>query len=151
MSNTYYYSKETNMSSLTKQMEELKKQQEILAKQIEEEEIRTKKLNELASINRLEALIEPITEYLDWVDPREIKRMQQNGHQNSDYYLLSRRGQIINKLERIQRNRNKTPHTVNKYIHSDILANEEIFVTLLGIIKKQDARITELETIIQRS
>lgn len=127
------------MSSLTEQMEELKKQQEILAKQIEEEEIRTKKLNDLASINRLEALIEPITEYLDWVDPRVINRMQ------------SKRGQITNKLERIQRNRNKTPHTVNKYMHSHILANEEIFVTLLGIIKKQDTRITELEAVIQRS
>jgi hypothetical protein len=30
-----------------------------------------------------------------------------------------------------------------------MLANEEIFVTLLGIIKKQDARISELEGIIK--
>ena len=35
-----------------------------------------------------------------------------------------------------------------KYNHNHMLANEEIFVTLLGIIKKQDVRITELENII---
>jgi len=55
------------MASLIEQMEHLQKQQAILAEKIKEEEERNKKLANEASIERLEALIKPITQHLDWI------------------------------------------------------------------------------------
>ena len=57
------------MTSLTQQMEQLQEQfqeqQRILVEKIKEEEERKHKLSQEASIERLEALIEPITQCLD--------------------------------------------------------------------------------------
>ena len=53
------------MSAFKTQLEQLKKQQEELEKRIQEEAENKKKLNNDASIERLEALVEPITEFLD--------------------------------------------------------------------------------------
>jgi len=132
------------MASLIEQMEHLQKQQAILAEKIKEEEERNKKLANEASIERLEALIKPITQHLDWICP------QQNGgcavssdnridwsvrhNMNNNFEIHRRRG---------EGNSRQPPRP--KYQCSHMLANEEIFVTLLGIIKKQDARIEELE------
>ena len=58
------------MTTLVQQLEQLKKQQEELEKRIQEEAETKNKLNKEASIERLETLVEPITEYLDFVDPR---------------------------------------------------------------------------------
>ena len=140
------------MASLTEQMAELQRQQEILTRKIREEEIRNKKLNELASINRLEALIEPITEYLDWIDPENNKGIRSFYSKSTgciNYHCSKpRRWNILNQLE--EKNK-RTNSSKIKYNESHLLANEEMFVTLLGIIKKQDMRIRKLENVINNT
>ena len=131
------------MSSLTEQMELLQKQQEILAEKIKDEELRKRKLNSKASIERLEALIEPITQHLNYIQPGQSGTSWSGRGINRNIYnhSLSRRENINNNF-----NRKKILNdNIIKYNHNQMLANEEIFVTLLGIIKKQDARIRELE------
>jgi len=138
------------MTSLTAQMDALQKQQAILAEKIKEEEERKKKLNSGASICRLEALIEPITHHLDWTstDPHSVDTMgSQRKYLSANYERQEQK--------RLMRNQTLAPHRQNhnaipKYMYNHMLANEEIFVTLLGIIKKQDARIGELEGIIKK-
>ena len=130
------------MASLTQQLEDLQKQQAILTEKIRLEEERNKKLAQEASVDRLEALIEPITHHLDWICPNQNGVRYNNGHR-SDW---SARETLNSKFELQLRqicDKRSMPRT--KYQVSHMLANEEIFVTLLGIIKKQDARITELE------
>jgi hypothetical protein len=128
------------MASLIEQMEHLQKQQAILAEKIKEEEERNKKLANEASIERLEALIKPITQHLDWICPQPVEP--------GDIMDLPVRHNMDNKFEAHRRTRGegsgRQPPTP-KYQFSHMLASEEIFVTLLGIIKKQDARIEELE------
>tara|TARA_Y100001970_G_C14009456_1_gene737615 strand:+ start:245 stop:709 length:465 start_codon:yes stop_codon:yes gene_type:complete len=132
------------MTSLTEQMEMLQKQQAILAEKIREEEERNKKLAQDASIERLEALIEPITQNLDWVCPNQ-NGVSYSGGSRSDW---STRRNLNSKFELQSLNRrDKRSRPITKYQISNMLVNEEIFVTLLGIIKKQDARISELEAI----
>lgn len=53
------------MSTLTQQMEQLKKQQADLEERIKKEEETKKKLENESSIERLEALVRPLTEVLD--------------------------------------------------------------------------------------
>ena len=129
------------MASLTQQMEQLQEQQRILAEKIKEDEERNRKLNNESSIERLEALIEPITQHLDWINPN------QNGNRTTysrNYRYDSSLTRRVNIMENFKRNNlNKI-----KYQYNQILGNEEIFVTLLGIVKKQDARIRELENVI---
>ena len=48
-----------------------------------------------------------------------------------------------------RRGRGKNPdYDERLVVKATILANEEIFVTLLGIVKKLDARVRELENVI---
>lgn len=135
------------MASLTEQMEELQKQQAILVEKIKEEEERKSKLNKEASIERLEALIEPITQELDWIQPGCNSRITYGGGgQYNSSSSLSRRENINNSFnEKKRRGEKNTINTQNQ-----MLANEEIFVTLLGIIKKQDVRIGELELLSKK-
>ena len=137
------------MASLTAQMEELQKQQAILAEKIKEDEERNLKLNKEASIERLEALIEPITQQLDWIKPGCNGRIRY-AENNCNYYSdLSTRENINNKFNEKKRRGVKNTQEI-KYNCNHMLANEEIFVTLLGIIKKQDARIGELELLSKK-
>ena len=130
------------MTTLIEQMEQLQKQQAILAEKIKEEKERNKKLAQDASIDRLEALIEPLTQYLDWINPTGCGRTHWESGNNKIWdESLSRRENINNNFKR----KKTSDEDIIKYNHSQILVNEEIFVTLLGIIKKQDARIEELE------
>ena len=150
------------MASLTQQMEQLQEQfqeqQRILAEKIKEEEERKHKLSQEASIERLEALIEPITQCLDCTG------LEPGSSYNTPVSRISYREDLINayewqKLKREQnikqmrdlqrRNSRKNPdYDERLVVKATILANEEIFVTLLGIVKKQDARIRELENVI---
>lgn len=119
------------MASLIEQMEQLQKQQAILAEKIKKQEERNKKLNQVASIERLEALIEPITQRLDYTDrdpllPGSLRQTWE--------------------AKFVQQCNQSAPPT--KYQSSHMLANEEIFVTLLNIIKKQEARICDLEATV---
>ena len=133
------------MSALTQQLEQLKTQQEELEKRIQDEAETKKKLNNEASIERLEALVQPITETLDFVDP------------NNHNYNQAGKSQRIALEERLKhdilayncaindattRKHRPYPRPIRR---KGDLENEEIFVTIIGILKKQDERIKELE------
>ena len=130
------------MASLTGQMEELQKQQAILAEKIREEEERNKKLGKEASIERLEALIQPISECLDW-HVGENKRNPSYRHNLNHEFESTIYHQ---RMDNLKFGEQRAPQI--KYHKSHMLANEEIFVTLLGIIKKQEARICDLEATV---
>ena len=125
------------MSSLIHQMNELQKQQNILAKQIRQEEERQAKLNMEASITRLEELIKPITQELDWI-PTNTHELRTTREKINHSYDLQRNEAILCKQRRA------IPSKLNR--QWNIVGCEEIFVTLLGIIKKQEARINKLES-----
>ena len=111
------------------QMEMLNQQQFDLFEKIREEEERKRKLNQEASIERLEALIKPITQHLDYTDRTTKSSLRERCE-----------------VKFVQKCNQSSPST--KYHTSHMLANEEIFVTLLGIIKKQEARISDLESTV---
>ena len=131
------------MTSLTQQMEKLQEQQRILDEKIKEDEERNRKLNNESSIERLEALIEPITQHLDWINPN------QNGSRCTTYSRNYRYDSSLTRRVNIMENFKRNNLNKIKYQYNQILGNEEIFVTLLSIVKKQDARIRELENIIK--
>jgi hypothetical protein len=150
------------MASLTQQMEQLQEQfqeqQRILAEKIKEEEERNRKLSQEASIERLEALIEPITQCLDctgllpgssWRTPVSQNSYREDLIIGYEMQKLKREQNIKQMREGDRRGRGKNPdYDERLVVKATILANEEIFVTLLGIVKKQDARIRELENVI---
>ena len=128
------------MASLIEQIEMLDKQKFDLLEKIKVDEERNRKLAQDASIERLEALIEPITQHLDWVAKNDNSSSGRGSY--IYHHNLSRR---VNIMENFKRNKqNKI-----KYQYNQMLSNEEIFVTLLGIVKKQDARICKLESLIK--
>ena len=123
------------MTTLTQQLELLKKQQEGLEKRIQEEKNTRRKLNNEASIERLEALVEPITTQLDY----------------DKHKSLSKRKELTIQYECSLNNYNNSITNYPNGRHGfppkkvDELEKEEIYVTLIGILKKQDERIKELE------
>ena len=151
------------MTSLTQQMEQLQEQfqeqQRILAEKIKEEEERKHKLSQEASIERLEALIEPITQCLDCTGllPGSSRRTPVSRISNRENLINAYEGQKLKREQNIKQMRDlqrrksggRNPdYDERLVVKATILANEEIFVTLLGIVKKQDARIRELENVI---
>lgn len=123
------------MASLLSQLESLKKQQAALVEKIKEEEDRNEKLSKEASIGRLEALIQPITQHLN--------RSGEPGR-----HCPSAETPTLREIFEDARKNWKSGVThgdLGGHPRINILTNEEIFVTLLGIIKKQDARIEQLE------
>jgi len=151
------------MTSLTQQMEQLQEQfqeqQRILAEKIKEEEERKHKLSQEASRERLEALSEPITQCLDstgllpgfmWNTPVSRISYREDLINAYEGEKLAR-VQNIKQMRDLQRRKSggRNPdYDERLVVKATILANEEIFVTLLGIVKKQDARIRELENVI---
>ena len=133
------------MAALAQQLEQLKKQQEDLEKRIQEEAETKKKLNNEASIERLEALIQPITETLDFVDPNynSCNRDAGKSERILNMERLKHATLVYNSdmNNAITKNR-PYPRPIRR--RPDI-ENEEIFVTLIGILKKQDHKIKELE------
>ena len=130
-----------------KQLEQLKKQQEELKKRIQEEAENKKKLNNDASIERLEALVEPLTNQLNQRNsigysggvPRWGK---QNREQLQEHYE--------NELHLYNMNLLTSPPALHErrlppQKRKDLL-QEEIYITLIGILKKQDERIKILES-----
>ena len=142
------------MASLLEQMEHLQKQQAILTEKIREEAERNKKLAQQRddpSIERLEALIEPITQYLDYVHqdcnftpPLQCKSLRELVTEQFEEGEAERLRRNKKDIGRPERQKKYTPISIGQHGNT-IIGNEEIFVTLLGIIKKQDARIEELE------
>ena len=151
------------MSALTTQLEQLKKQQEELEKRIQEEAETKKKLNNDASIERLEALVEPITEFLDkqrnhlnqtTKNPGEIYDNQNRvfcadgWHPRPKLESSSIRQKFEN--ENIQETFIEDMDIAYTVKEEDlnivtILERENIYITLIGILKKQDERIKILE------
>ena len=93
-----------------------------------------------ASIERLEALVEPITHSLDYITN------QNRGSNIRDARTVSTKQYEI-ELRQYNQNIIKNP----RYEHGALprkgflLETEEIYVTLIGILKKQDERIKALE------
>jgi len=135
------------MSALTTQLEQLKKQQEELEKRIQEEAETNKKLNNESSIERLEALVEPLTNQLNQRNsigysggvPRWGK---QNREQLQEHYE--------NELQLYNMNLLTSPPALHErrlppQKRKD-LWKEEIYTTIISIFKKQDERIKILES-----
>ena len=122
------------MTTLTQQLELLKQQQEELEKRIQEEKEHKQKLNNEASIERLEALVEPITRQLDY-DKHDMSKRKE--------YTIQYECSLNNYNNAIAKYPNGRHGFAPK--KRDELEKEEIYVTLIGILKKQDERIKELE------
>lgn len=125
------------MASLTEQMEQLMKQQAILAEKIRVEQERQQKLNDESSIERLEELIKPITESLDFTQQHDLSSREQLNRKYEQLRLkrLSRPTQILG-----------ISRPLNKFDINSTLACEEIFTTILNILKRQEERIAQLES-----
>ena len=129
------------MVSLIQQMELLQKQQEKLAEKIRIEQQRQEKLNDESSIERLEELINPITESLDFTNQYQLSNREKINRQYDQKRLKH-----LTYNDRVSKSLQTRP--LNKFDLNPALACEEIFVTLLNIIKKQEARIQKLESIV---
>jgi len=134
------------MNSLNKQLEELKNKQKELTQQIKKDEKEKEKLSKIGSIDRLEALIQPITKKLDMIHfnaggsrGSTMRKDSNIGYENAKQQHAKR------KLKRT----NPNPlHDVIKYESCPLLSSEEIFTTILAILKKLNKRIEELELMV---
>ena len=141
----------TSSAVLAAQLQNLKKQQEELEKRIQDEAETRKKLNNKASIERLEALVKPITETLDFIDPNNTYG---NTHASKSERMICMEGLkhtilVYNsEMDRAKTQRRAYPRPIRR---NRDLENEEILVTIIGILKKQDKRIKELEDIINNT
>ena len=129
------------MASLTSQLELLKKQTEEIEQRIKHEEDMKKKLENESSIERLEALIDPITEYLNYSQSGPGGCV--SSHRD---IMLARFKRKITEWEINISNPRRRHDPPQKPIKQEQIRNEEIFVTLLGILKKQEKKIIELES-----
>lgn len=134
------------MSSLTQQLEQLNKQKLDLEKRIEEEKQKKIKLDNTSSIERLEALVQPFTEYLN------IKSF--NGRSGNVPLFGPSRREDINKRHQheIQKYNNRLLTSPPKAFEQRIpprkneeLVKEEIYTTIIGILKKQEQEIQDLK------
>lgn len=141
------------MAALVQQLEQLKKQQEELEKRIQEEAETKKKLNKEASIERLEALVQPITETLDFVDLNNHNMHSlRNGHKSQRInHMETLKHHILVYNSNMQNAVTKNGPYPRPIRRDTDLENEEIFVTLIGILKNQEKRIEYLESIIIES
>ena len=123
------------MVSQSQQMEQLQKQQEKISEIIKSEQERKQKLSDKSSIERLEALINPITESLDFTQYNQQSSRETFNRQ----YEQLRIARISSSLHSQARNKPR-----NKFELNAALASEEIFMTLLNILKRQETRIRDL-------
>jgi len=134
-----------NMASLTQQLEQLKKQQTDLEERIKKEEETKQKLENESSIERLEALVQPLTDVLDqkrasgnsgnvpiWEKSEREKRLEQ----------YKQEMQVYNDRLIIEPRPIHDPH--NPPQKNKQLLEEEIYTTIISIFKKQQQEISEL-------
>ena len=135
------------MSNLIFQLKKLNEQREKLEKRISEEKIRNEKLNNNASIERLETLIEPLTNRLSH---RAIRYFSNN----NPVYGKSQRENLEEqfKIEMTKYNEKIYNEPNNHLVTNSLpprknktLEEEEIFVTIIGILKKQQEEIEYLK------
>jgi hypothetical protein len=123
-------------------MEQLQKQQEKISEIIKSEQERKQKLSDMSSIERLEALINPITDSLDFITQynQQSRRLEQNRQYER------RRIKHLTYNDGTSKSLQTPP--LNKFDFNPALASEEIFMTLLNILKRQESRIKDLESLI---
>lgn len=134
------------MSLLTQQPERLNKQKLDLEKRIEEERQKKIKLNNTSSIERLEALVQPLTEELN-------KKVHGGYNGNTPIFRPSCRETLETQYQleiQLYNNRlitnppgpfeQRIPPAKNKE-----LVKEEIYTTIIGILKKQEQEIQDLK------
>lgn len=123
-------------------MEQLQKQQEKISEIIKSEQERKQKLSDMSSIERLEALINPITDSLDFITQynQQSRRLEQNRQYER------RRIKHLTYNDGASKSLQTPP--LNKFDFNPALASEEIFMTLLNILKRQESRIKDLESLI---
>ena len=133
------------MSALTQQLEQLKKQQTDLEERIKQEEETKKKLEDESSIERLEALVQPLT---DMLERREWNGMHGNvpiwGKSSREYMLEVHEREMQQYNDRLIREPRpiNQPHCRPK--KNEELLKEEIYRTIISIFKKQQQEISEL-------
>ena len=135
------------MAALTTQLEQLKKQQEELEKRIQEEEETNKKLNNDASIERLEVLVKPLTNMLDHRSSGGMNGGVPTWEKQPREVLQE---QYENELHLYNMNLLTSPPALHEcrlppQKRKD-LWKEEIYTTIISIFKKQDERIKILES-----
>ena len=128
------------MTSLRQQMEQLKQQQQELEERIKKEEETKQKLENESSIDRLEALVQPLTDVLERKDNHgtqihpqwgKTKREQHNIQYNIDMQKFNKRlGRFDNPHNPPQKNKN--------------LLEEEIYTTIISILKKQEREMEKI-------
>ena len=129
------------MSALTQQLEQLKKQQQELEERIQKEKETKKKLEDESSIERLEALVQPLTDVLD--------RKEFNGVSGIIHlWGKTKREQITIQYNiEMQEYNKRLIRNDNRYYlpqKNKQLLEEEIYTTIISILKKQQKEITEL-------
>jgi len=150
------------MSLLTQQLERLNEEKRNLEKRIEEEKQKKIKLKK-QSIRYLEELIKPLTNRLDvtgtvvltnnnrteriyFEDGKDIKksfRDTQTEIYNDDLKSFKTRKQQIE--ERINKMQDKRNYVFIPPRKNEELVKEEIFTTIIGILKKQEQEIQDLK------
>ena len=134
------------MSALTQQLEQLKKQQTDLEERIKQEEETKKKLEDESSIERLESLVQPLT---DMLERRGVQRVR---HDNVPIWGISNREHMLENHKREMQQYNdrliREPRPINqphcRPKKNEELLKEEIYRTIISIFKKQQQEISEL-------
>lgn len=138
------------MPTLKDKLEALKQEESILVEKIKLEEERKNKLSQNDSIQKLEALLEPITEYID--KPRKCigaDRLIKIHCNKNNLTEMSIRGAV--ELYNDFYEQNELDNDFNwgdfgRNLDSEMegVIYEEIFTTMMGIIKKQNTEIEKL-------
>ena len=134
------------MSALTQQLEQLKKQQADLEERIKQEEETKKKLEDESSIERLEALVQPLT---DMLEQRDVQCIHHDnvpiwGKTSREHMLEDHKREMQQYNDRLIREPRPIyqPHDLPK--KNEELLEEEIYTTIISIFKKQQQEISEL-------
>ena len=125
------------MSLLTLQLERLNEEKLDLEKRIEEEKQKKIKLNNTASIEQLEALVQPLTEELNKKERFKPSRRETLETQYKLEIQLYNNRLITNHTGSFEQ---RIPPAKNKE-----LVEEEIYTTIIGILKKQEQEIQNLK------
>lgn len=130
------------MSVLTQQLEQLKKQQQEIEERIRKEEENKQKLENESSIERLEALVQPLTDALERRGVRHFTNnvpIWEKSMRELRTIHYKQEMQLYNNQLIRDPNRSGNPPQKNKQ-----LLEEEIYTTIISIFKKQQQEISEL-------
>ena len=154
------------MSSLTMQLEELKIQQQELEERIQKEkETKQQQLEYESSIERIEALVQPLTDALDAMLPDNVPCPLRRGLRTPTYrdkHTCDYDSEMhwweedIKECHRAITKKKKKPFDLTKikgYPHPQKdkqLLDEEIYTTIISILKKQEKKIEEISSKVNK-